>query len=291
MNSTNKPATDFIEFIRKTIDKIVKENDKLTRHEDWLRRYCKVFELDLEVYKTNINDYLEILSEYTKSSTPILKKMASKLGASIHLAEHQIEEHLRSGYKQETLKKDKNAEIKWIDNKYGIYVDPRDNEQYRVVKIGKQVWMAEDLRFAHKYANKFFSYPKNGLYYETLDDVQAVCPGGWKVPSRNDFQELIDALGGPEEAGRALKSVTDWEIDPGEDIKDSLGTNESGFNAYPMMDDKNNDFMYGYWWTTTPYENIKNAIAMFCISPGNVLFDRYDLNESISLLRLRCILM
>ncbi len=46
-----------------------------------------------------------------------------------------------------------------------------------------------------------FGYHYN---YAVVSDPRGICPSGWHVPTRKEFQELIDYLGGPEEAWRAL---------------------------------------------------------------------------------------
>jgi len=39
--------------------------------------------------------------------------------------------------------------------------------------------------------------------------VRGVCPNGWRLPSKGDYQALFDAIGGP--AGNYLKSETGWK--------------------------------------------------------------------------------
>ena len=38
-----------------------------------------------------------------------------------------------------------------------------------------------------------------------------MCPKGWHLPSRTEWDALIDAVGGLEKAGEALKSRTGWK--------------------------------------------------------------------------------
>lgn len=54
--------------------------------------------------------------------------------------------------------------------------DPRDGITYKAVRIGNQLWMAEDLK-----------YPPN--------NITSYCPDGWRVPSTEDALELLSALG------------------------------------------------------------------------------------------------
>lgn len=132
---------------------------------------------------------------------------------------------------------------------------------YKTVKIGNQIWMAENLR-TEKFRNgdpieqitsngywselslfamsdttleeiypamSYFNNLKgrdNALYnWYTVVDSRELCPVGWHVPSSNEFQDLIDYLGGIDQANTKLKSVTSWLIN---------GTNLSGFNAKPI---------------------------------------------------------
>ena len=129
---------------------------------------------------------------------------------------------------------------------------------YKTVKIGSQIWMAENLR-TEKFnngdtieqitSNRFWQevslfgsddttlyeiWPvtcyynnekekNNALYnwYVVYDD-RGICPTNWHVPSSDEYTELIEFLGGMEKASVKLKSTTSWKIN---------GTNSSGFNA------------------------------------------------------------
>ncbi len=116
-------------------------------------------------------------------------------------------------------------------------VDPRDGATYRIVTIGKQKWMAENLRY--KLAGSWLNPENPSTLYGRLYDIHAaqrVCPPGWHLPSDAEWNEMELALGMPMADtsktgwrglhGTALKSVDGW-------LEDGNGTNSSGFNAYP----------------------------------------------------------
>lgn len=91
--------------------------------------------------------------------------------------------------------------------------------------------------------------------WHAVNDPRGLAPEGWHIPSDRDWEQLVDFLGGKEISGNRLKSKREWE--------DSLGTNESRFNALPgccrdhlgefsgIEDDQNWWKSYGYWWTST----------------------------------------
>jgi uncharacterized protein (TIGR02145 family) len=124
-----------------------------------------------------------------------------------------------------------------------VFTDNRDGIIYKAVCIGKQKWMAENLRY-NAPGSSFFNDeasngPLYGKYYSwtTLmngaaassanpSGVRGVCPAGWHLPSQAEWQQLFDFLGGADLAGRALKSDNGW-YDKGN------GTNTSGFTALP----------------------------------------------------------
>jgi hypothetical protein len=75
-----------------------------------------------------------------------------------------------------------------------------DGNVYETVKVGKQVWFAQDLRTS-RYTNGDFAqnsvtYPfpthKKVLYsYSLLNDSRKLCPDGWHIPTEQEFEQMI----------------------------------------------------------------------------------------------------
>ena len=107
--------------------------------------------------------------------------------------------------------------------------DSRDGQTYRIVKIGNQVWMAENLNFKTKsslcYNNSDEYCERYGRLYTWSEGVHSACPSGWHLPSREEFETLITAAGGSLIAGKRLKSSSDWN-----------GMDDFGFSALPAGD-------------------------------------------------------
>lgn len=132
-----------------------------------------------------------------------------------------------------------------------------DGNIYATIQIGEQLWMAENLNVSHYqngdeiltgyndadwawtletgaysvYGNSSSNSEIYGNLYNwfTISDEREVCPTGWHIPSKEEYIELINFLGGYDIAGGKLK-------ESGEELWDSpnIGaTNESGFSAIP----------------------------------------------------------
>jgi uncharacterized protein (TIGR02145 family) len=167
---------------------------------------------------------------------------------------------------------------------YGSVTD-QDNNTYKTIQIGTQVWMAENLRTT-KYRNGIvipnitdntlwqnnttgaWSYYENNSSNNTLygklynwyavTNVNKLCPTGWHVPNEAEWTTLIDyldpnAFGGnsTNTAGGKMKStgVQYWRS-PNQDA-----TNSSGFSGFPGAARFNtglslNFSIYGYWWAS-----------------------------------------
>ena len=130
------------------------------------------------------------------------------------------------------------------------FTDPRDGRSYDVVKIGDLTWMAENLNYATEASACPDGDSRNckrlGRLY-TWAEAKTVCPDGWRLPTKEEFEALVaaaseDAAQSPSQSlaqsrtgnsgavsdkvGAALKSRNGW-------FKKGNGTDEFGFNALP----------------------------------------------------------
>ncbi len=132
-----------------------------------------------------------------------------------------------------------------FENCGGFFIDERDGREYKAVCIGDQIWMAENLKYAGAgicYENDPQNCEDNGRLYTMYEianyqqsadpnaenyseQVQGICPDGWRVPSITDYHELQNFLGGPEEAFNLLTTVN-W---PNSDTS----TDTYNFNLMP----------------------------------------------------------
>ena len=135
---------------------------------------------------------------------------------------------------------------------YGEMTDSRDGQVYKTVKIGSQVWMAQNLNYETKnsycyndsttYCEKYgrlYTWAAamdsvkigcgNGLVCSPAYPVQGVCPDGWHLPDTTEWNEMLVIAGGGyiTLAGEALKSQGGWPSN--ENTTDALG-----FSAVPV---------------------------------------------------------
>jgi len=200
--------------------------------------------------------------------------------------------------------------------KYDYFVDSRDNEKYKIVKIGNQVWMAENLRTI-MYQNRDLiqttsladldisseSTPKYQWAYDgnennvniygrlytlyAIKDNKGVCPDGWHLPNNAEWGELIYSLGGSEIAGGLLKEAgtTHWKI------PNTGATNNTGFTALPggfrYPNGKFVDNKFGcYFWSTAEASSTNSYYVSLGFDHGRV--GRVDFSKKTGL-SVRCI--
>lgn len=123
------------------------------------------------------------------------------------------------------------------------FTDSRDGNVYKTVKIGNQVWLAENFRYSCKgsyaYDDDESNVKKYGRLY-TWDAAMKSAPAGWHLPTKEEFDELerwVDAHTDCE-VGTALKSTTDdWILEGvhilGFAVEGIPGTDEFGFSTLP----------------------------------------------------------
>ena len=111
----------------------------------------------------------------------------------------------------------------------GWMVDHRDYHIYKIVTIGTQTWMAENLNYetdagSYCYNDSTKYCSKYGRLYTWAAATKA-CPEGWHLPDTTEWNALFTAVGGKATAGIMLKSMRGWND------KDD-GTSGNGSDAY-----------------------------------------------------------
>ena len=139
-------------------------------------------------------------------------------------------------------------------NDSNVMTDARDGQTYKTIKIGNQVWMAENLNFetdsSYCYNDSAEYCTKYGRLYSWAAANKA-CPEGWHLPTIDEFETLFTTVGGQSTAGKKLKSASGW-------IKDGNGTDDYSFTALPAGGRSTNESFYGgdggaYFWSSTEY--------------------------------------
>ena len=146
---------------------------------------------------------------------------------------------------------------------YETFVDTRDGQIYKMVTIGTQTWMAENLNYAtvssHCMIDMGVEYCGYGRYYRWSDaidtaghfstdgigcgvgsyakdcaallynnTIRGICPQGWHLPDTSEWRTLFNYVGTPSVLLK--QGLSSSYLDKGTDVY--------GFSAFPM----------GYWY-------------------------------------------
>ena len=194
--------------------------------------------------------------------------------------------------------------------------DIEDN-LYNTVKIGGQMWMAENLRtttynngevigataspgldisaettpkYQWAYDGSVGNIDSYGRLYTwfTVTDSRKVCPAGWHVPSDAEWTSLETVLGGFTIAGSKLKEIgnSHWIAPYNLDA-----TNESCFRALPGgYRNMTGGFSYlennGYWWSSSEADLLNSWIRSLSVQSGQALRSDYIKKHGLAV---RCI--
>ncbi len=169
---------------------------------------------------------------------------------------------------------------------YGTLADSRDGQTYKTVKIGDQVWMAENLNYENGnsmcYSDDSTKCGKSGRIY-TWDAAKEVCPSGWHLPDTTEWVALFSAVGTRGMAGRNLKSTTGW-------ADNGNGVDAYGFSVLPIAFWDDPDFIardeYALFWSSTEVDADKAELQHFYMSYDSVIHGSFSKKMAVSI---RCL--
>jgi uncharacterized protein (TIGR02145 family) len=201
---------------------------------------------------------------------------------------------------------------KSIDVQVQTSVTDIDGNVYKTVKIGKQIWMAENLKVTHyrngdeiinikdttswktsysaccDYNNDVSNSVIYGKLYNwfAVVDNRNIAPKGWHVATHDEWTILTDYLGGEDNAGGKLKETgfLHWK-DPNKGA-----TNEIGFCALPGGYRSNDGDKYmtrtGWWWCSSEADDT-NAVYILIFDDQNFVL-KYAMNKQAGM-SVRCV--
>jgi uncharacterized protein (TIGR02145 family) len=185
--------------------------------------------------------------------------------------------------------------IEFITQAYTTVSDIEGNV-YNVISIGKQVWMAENLR-TNKYndstsvllvkdeiqwaglSSPAFCWYKNdeeafkptygALYNWYAVNSGKLCPSGWHIPSDAEWTELTTFLGGDGISGVSLRNRQPTGLNQIQELQTNRFTAfPGGFRYY---DGKFFDFGFSaYWWSSGEFSSTRAWFRFVYYNDANV---------------------
>jgi uncharacterized protein (TIGR02145 family) len=189
-----------------------------------------------------------------------------------------------------------------------------EGNEYKTVKIGKQIWTASNLRTTKLNDSTSIQLVTDGSEWSTLttagycwyDNDQAkyqtvygalynwhavnsgkLCPAGWHVPGDEEWKVLTDLLGGIDNAGNKLKEAgtKHWNS------PNTGAINSSGWSSLPGGRRNAGGVFAGtgemsYFWTSTA--SADNKAFYRGIGNADPTVDRYSYNAECGF-SVRCI--
>ena len=173
-----------------------------------------------------------------------------------------------------------NIEIKKISHDLpNKFTDSRDGKTYKTVEIGNQVWFAENLAYKTEtgclaYKNEQINVDLYGYLYNWETAVN-VCPDGWHLPLKDDFETLLNNTGGE---GKASYNALIPSGNSGFDVL--FGGYANLFSSFFGYEDKT------FFWTKSP----DFADKMWCLEVRDFFEDaKIESDDKDASFSVRCL--
>jgi uncharacterized protein (TIGR02145 family) len=193
-------------------------------------------------------------------------------------------------------------------------VTDAEGNSYKTVKIGEQLWMAENLKTSTFsdgsqitnmtdagswseltvpglcwYNNDSASYKETyGALYNFYSVISGkLCPDGWHIPSKDEWQQLRDVLGDTLTAGGMLKEAgtLHWNM------PNTGAENSTGFTALPagiryFEGSFSSLSSFTSFWSSTETDNSKGWYLSLFFSDAVAAMNRISKKDGFSV---RCL--
>jgi len=187
------------------------------------------------------------------------------------------------------------------------FIDPRDGKVYPTVKIGNQCWMAKNLNYGQYKESVFhndaeghsdvsnngivekYAYENDtanltvygGLYdwnemmnYSSVEGSQGICPDGWHIPTKDEFDALVEAVGGRNIAGKQLKyggsSGFNFEMGGSRTLKGGFSTTAVDGGIWVSTTNPTDSKRAYHFYFTADKDNIASHFAHFKVRGHSV---------------------
>lgn len=193
--------------------------------------------------KESSSSSVKTSSSSQKSSSSSAKSSSSKPKSSSSSAKSSSSSEITIESSSDVIVEESSSSVLSSSSMNSIYdavnntlTDLRDNRVYKTVTIGEQIWMAENLNYMPEdTAGTIYSeatvcgggeldaeidsekcnlfgrlyLKKVALYKITESNRQGICPDGWIIPNKSDFEEMVSVLG-ENSASKLKKDEEMW---------------------------------------------------------------------------------
>ena len=172
----------------------------------------------------------------------------------------------------------------------GSYKDPRDGYAYEWIRIGTQLWTAENMNYATASGSLCAQCNHWGRLYN-FENAKVACLDGFHMPSKDEWQVLLTYASTSKPVGKVLKAGYGWDPIKGTGIYGN-GLDELGFGAkaggahfaksdVPLKERKFDDAgKKAYFWTA------EGEVLVFFYDKDSAKFEKFNPEHGASL---RCL--
>ncbi|WP_456460489.1 FISUMP domain-containing protein [Reichenbachiella sp.] len=244
---------------------------------DELRANAGLDNLDVKTPKEDEDRYYTLEAFLPAGATGLWKVIAGEGG---HIYSPTIDKSLFKGKADETYELTWNVTLDGITSidtvnvrfrgKWGVWTDERDGQTYRYTEINGLEWMSENYNYAvypgtgsWYYGHALRSVIHDGYALEEEDERKAYgrlygrdaaeleMPDGWRLPTLDEFQELVASQGGALYAKEKMMEGGSTGLDL--NLSGTLDISSSSDPAFRNV--FSNQEIEGMYWTSEKNEN------------------------------------